>query len=61
MTESEFNALVARISNALACGRDLATDYARAIGDSPEISLGKILVRDENGRIVAHLPESVLG
>ena len=60
MTEPEFAALVNRIRNALGCGKDLAGDYAAAIGDSPEIQNGNVVIRDESGRIIARVPESVL-
>jgi hypothetical protein len=58
MTEPQLSQLITGIRNALGCGKDLASDYANAIGDNPEISKGKILVRDETGRIVAYVPES---
>ena len=60
MTEGASAGLVLRIQNALGCGKELAGDYAVAIGDKPEIQHGKIIVRDEGGRIIAHIPESVL-
>lgn len=60
MTESDHDALVTRIRNALGCGKDLAEDYAKAIEKRPEVELGKVLVRDEAGRIIARVPESVL-
>ena len=60
MTDADSAELASRIQNALGCGKELATDYARAIGDKPEIQHGKIIVRDESGRIIAHIPESVL-
>ena len=60
MTDSEFAALVNRIRNALGCGKDLANDYATAIGDTPEIQNGNVVIRDESGRIIARVPESVL-
>ena len=52
--------LVSRIRNALGCSKDLATEYAAAIGGAPEIAHGKILLRNEEGRIIAYVPESVL-
>ena len=60
MTEGEFAELVLRIQNAIGCGKELAGDYAAAIGDKPEIQNGQIVVRDEARRIIAHLPEAVL-
>ena len=60
MTDAAIAELVLRIQNALGCGRELAGDYAAAIGDKPEIQHGKIIVRDSDGRIIAHIPESVL-
>lgn len=60
MSEGDFAELVSRIRNAVGCGKELACDYAGAIGDKPEIQNGKIIVRDEDRRIIAHLPEEVL-
>lgn len=60
MTDAATAELVSRIQNALGCGKELAGDYAAAIGDKPEIQYGKIIVRDEGGRIIAHIPEDVL-
>jgi hypothetical protein len=60
MTEAENDSLVTRIRNALGCGKDLAGDYAKAIGDAPEVAHGKINVRDSFGRIIAHVPITVL-
>jgi hypothetical protein len=60
MTESEREAIANGIRNALGCGKDLAEDYAAAIADPPEIELGQIVIRNESGRIVARVPESVL-
>ena len=42
MTEPEFGALVSRIRNALGCSKELASDYATAIGETPEIENGKV-------------------
>jgi hypothetical protein len=52
--------LVSRIRNALGCSKDLAEEYAATIGETPEIVHGKILLRNEDGRIIAYVPESVL-
>ena len=60
MTETEFAEFVTRIRNALGCSKELASDYATAIGDNPEVANGKILVRAEGGRVVAYVPESAL-
>jgi hypothetical protein len=60
MTEGDFAELVRRIQNVVGCGKELAGDYAMAIGDKPEIQNGKIIVRDEARRIIAHLPEHVM-
>lgn len=60
MTELEFTTLVSRIRNALGCSKDMATEYAAAIGEKPEISHGKILLRNEDHRIIACVPVSVL-
>ncbi len=60
MTETELAELVTRIRNALGCSKDLANDYAVAIGDNPEVANGKIIVRGEGGRVIAYVPESAL-
>ncbi len=57
---SDLEALASRIRNAINCGRDLALDYAKAIGDNPEIQNGQVLVRNEEGRIIVRVPQSVL-
>ena len=59
MTESEFAVLVQRIRDSLGCGKDLAKDYALAIGENPEVAHGKIVVRDSDRRIIAYVPQSV--
>jgi hypothetical protein len=59
MTDEEFSGLVARIRQALGCGQELALDYAKGIGETPEVVLGKILVRNDTGRIVARVPMEV--
>ena len=41
-------------------GKELARDYAVAIGDTPEIQAGQILVRNQDGRVIARVPQSVL-
>ena len=61
MTDSELQALAARIRQSLGCSKDLAEDYARGISDPPEIIHGKIVVRDADKRIIARVAESVLG
>ncbi len=60
MTETEFNARVARLCQALGCGKELARDYVRAIGDEPVVEHGKIIVRDPAGKIIARVPASVI-
>lgn len=60
MPDSDFEKLVSRIRDALGCGKDMATDYAKLIGDKPEIVSGKILIRNEDKRIIAHVPADVL-
>jgi len=60
MTEAAFDDLVKRIRNSLDCSKELAADYAKSIGETPEIQNGQILVRNEDKRIVARIPESVL-
>jgi hypothetical protein len=60
MTESERESIAHSIRNALGCGRELAHDYSAAIKDPPEIENGQIVIRNEDGRIVARVPESVL-
>ena len=61
MTDTELQALAARIRQSLGCSKDLAEEYAKGIGDPPEIIHGKIVVRDANQRIIARVPDSVLG
>jgi len=51
---------VTRIRTSLACSKELATEYASDIGDQPEIQNGQIVVRNEDRRIIARLPASVL-
>lgn len=58
MTTSD---IVTRIRNALGCSKDMATEYASAIGEKPEVAHGKIMVQNEDGRIIAYLPVTVLG
>jgi len=38
----------------------MAKEYAKAIGENPEIVHGKILLRNEDHRIIAYVPVSVL-
>ena len=61
MTDIDFATIVSRVRNALGCSKDMATEYAAAIGESPEVGHGKIMVRNEDRRIVAYVPVSVLG
>lgn len=61
MNENDIQALTARIRQSLSCSKDLAEDYARGIGNPPEVIHGKVVVRDEDGRIIARVPESILG
>lgn len=60
MSELEQSVLATRIQNVLGCGKDLAEDYAKAIGDKPQVENGQVVIRDEEGRIIAHLPMRVL-
>jgi hypothetical protein len=60
MTEAAFDDLVKRIRNSLDCSKELAADYAKGIGETPEIQNGQVLVRNEDKRIIARIPESVL-
>jgi hypothetical protein len=60
MTQTDFATIVTRIQNALGCSKDMAAEYARAIGDKPEVAHGKILLRNENHRIIAYVPATVL-
>ena len=60
MIDIDLQALAIRIRQTLGCGKELAEDYARGIGDPPEIIHGNILVRDTDGRIIARVPDSVL-
>jgi hypothetical protein len=60
MTEAALDNLTTRIRNSLGCSKELAQQYARDMGDKPEIQNGQILVRNEDRRIIARLPASVL-
>jgi hypothetical protein len=60
MPQPEFATVVSRIQNALGCSKDMAKEYAAAIGENPEVAHGKILIRNEQKRIIAHVPASVL-
>jgi hypothetical protein len=60
MTEEAFDDLVRRIRNHLGCTKDLATEYARGMGESPEIQNNEILVRNDERRIIARIPARVL-
>lgn len=60
MTETDQQALAIRIRQTLGCGKELAEDYAKGIGDPPEIIHGKILVRNSEGHIIARVPDTVL-
>ncbi len=60
MTEIDFPTLVSRVRNALGCSNDMAKEYAKAIGENPEVAHGKILLRNEDRRIIAYVPVSVL-
>ncbi len=55
MTQTDLEALANRIRNTINCGREPALDYAAVIGDTPEIQAGQVLVRNEEGRIIARL------
>ena len=60
MTDIDMPTVVTRIQNALGCSKDMAAEYAKAIGENPEVVHGKILVRNEDNRLIAHIPVSVL-
>jgi hypothetical protein len=60
MTTIDIPSIVTRIRFALGCSKDMATEYAKAIGEKPEIAHGKILLRNESHRIIAYVPASVL-
>ncbi|TDU66030.1 hypothetical protein EI77_03766 [Prosthecobacter fusiformis] len=60
MTESEFNSRVTRLCQVLGCSKDLATDYVQAMGDSPVVEHGKVIVRDPQGHIIARVSASIL-
>jgi hypothetical protein len=60
MTQIDASTLVTRIRFALGCSKDMAAEYAAAIGDHPEIVHGKILLRNSDQRIIAYVPASVL-
>lgn len=49
-----------KIRSVLGCGIELAEDYVKAIGTSPEIHRGMVLIRDPEGRIMLRIAESVL-
>ena len=59
MTDTELEALATRIRNTLGCSKELAREYATGIGETPEVSHGKIIVRDQDRRIIAYVPASV--
>ena len=60
MNEQTLNTLITRIRSTLGCSKELAGDYASAIGDTPEIQNGQVVIRTAEGRVLARLPESVL-
>lgn len=60
MEDTAYNDLAKRIRNELGCSRELAADYAAAIGDKPELEGEKVVVRNDSGRIIARLPKKVL-
>lgn len=60
MTEIDFATIVSRVRKALGCSRDMAAEYAAAIGENPEVVHGKIMLRNEDRRIIACIPVSVL-
>jgi hypothetical protein len=61
MTDTALQELAARIRRSLGCSKDLAEDYARGISDPPEVIHGKVVVRDEDKRIIARVAVEVLG
>jgi len=60
MTDDQRTHLAQNIRAILVCGKELSEDYANAVGDAPEIIAGNVIIRNEEGRIVARVPESVL-
>jgi hypothetical protein len=60
MTDTEIDAIAARIQNALGCSKGMAIDYAKTIGANPEVAHGKIAVRNEDNRIIAYVPATVM-
>ena len=38
---------------------ELALDYAKGLGETPEVVHGKMLVRNDEGRIIARVPVEV--
>ena len=60
MTAPDTAIVASRIQNFLGCSKDMATEYAKAIGENPEVVHGKILLRNEQNRIVAYVPATVL-
>jgi plasmid maintenance system antidote protein VapI len=47
MPQPEFATVVTLIRNALGCSKDMAIEYAKAIGENPEVAHDKILIRNE--------------
>ncbi len=60
MTDTEVAAIAARIQNALGCSKGMAIEYAHTLAANPEVAHGKIAVRNEDNRIIAYVPASVL-
>ena len=61
MTDTDhLTQLATRIRQTLGCGKDLAEDYAKGIGDPPEIIHDRVLVRNSEGHIIARVPKIVL-
>ena len=60
MSPAQLAIVVTRIQNFLGCSKGMATEYAKAIGEHPEIVHGKIPLCNEQKRVIAHVPASVL-
>lgn len=60
MSDIDSTAIAARIQCAVGCSKEMAAEYSKAIGQNPEVVRGKVLVRNEENRIIAYVPATVL-
>lgn len=60
MPQPDLATIVTRIQFALGCTKDMAIEYAKIIGENPEVVYGKILLRNDQNRIIAYVPATVL-